>query len=294
MTINELNDVFKVPDELKRRWYVRQHYGNWTFNARAVVQKYSGFFDGNPINLNPLPKSKQAEKIIEYVGSEEAVLEKAKADFEKGQYQWVAEITSALVFRNPKNEEARFLNADALEQLGFQQETATWRNAYLTAASELRDINHELPHASAFLADSGFGISEVLKQLNVEQSLDHIGIALDGSKAAKEDIPFLLKVVDDGSEEIHVVHLYRGALLHYKPDSDEEIERQRIILKSSPDYFEAETDKTGLLALDAGNWEKVEERFKLTGNERAVELLKKITSYIVDFSEYADFAIVEP
>lgn len=294
VTINELNDVFKVPDELKRRWYVRQHYGNWTFNARAVVQKYSGFFDGNPINLNPLPKSKQAEKIIEYVGSEEAVLEKAKADFEKGQYQWVAEITSALVFRNPKNEEARFLNADALEQLGFQQETATWRNAYLTAASELRDINHELPHASAFLADSGFGISEVLKQLNVEQSLDHIGIALDGSKAAKEDIPFLLKVVDDGSEEIHVVHLYRGALLHYKPDSDEEIERQRTILKSSPDYFEAETDKTGLLALDAGNWEKVEEKFKLTGNERAVELLKKITSYIVDFSEYADFAIVEP
>jgi len=93
-------------------------------------------------------------------------VKKAKADFEKGQYQWVAEITSALVFRNPKNEEARFLNADALEQLGFQQETATWRNAYLTAASELRDINHELPHASAFLADSGFGISEVLKQLN--------------------------------------------------------------------------------------------------------------------------------
>ena len=221
VTINELNKEFKVPDELARQWYVRQQYGNWSFNARAVVQKYSGFFDGNPVNLNPLSKAEFAEKIIEYVGSEEKILEKAKEDYLKGEYQWVAEITSALVFRNPSNTEARFLNADALEQLGFQSETATWRNAYLTGAAKLRDVEHKLPHPSTFLAGSGYGISDILKQLNVSQSLDHIGIALDGSRAGGEDI------------------------------------------------------------------------FTLSGNDRAEDLLKRITGYIVDFSEFAEFAIIE-
>ena len=295
VTINEINSVFEVPDELKRRWYVRQHYGSWSFNARAVVQKFSGFFDGNPVSLNPLSKSEFADKFIEYVGSEDLVLEKAKEDYEKGQYQWVAEVTSALVFRNPSNAEARYLNADALEQLGYQQENATWRNAYLTGAAELRDVDHKLPHASAFLSGSGFGISEVLGQLNVSQSLDHIGIALDGSKAAKEDIAFLLKITDaNGINETHLVHLYRGVLLHDQMETDEDVEKQRNIFRSSGNYFEAETDKSGLLALDAGKWQAVQSKFKLSGNDHAQELLRKITEYIVDFSEYAEFAIIEP
>jgi alkyl sulfatase BDS1-like metallo-beta-lactamase superfamily hydrolase len=294
VTINELNQKFEVPDELKRRWYVRQHYGNWSFNARAVIQKFSGFFDGNPVHLNPLSPAETAEKWIAYVGSEEKVLEKAKEDYEKGEYQWVAEITNALVFRNPSNLEARYLNADALEQLGFQAETATWRNAYLTGAAELRDVNHEMAHAGKYLASSGFGISSVLGQLDIAQSIDHAGIALDGSRAGREDIPFLLTVKEEnGEKETHLVHLYLGVLLHERLDSEEEIERQRALFQKNENYFEAETDRKGLLALDAGKWEEVDALFAVSGNAAAKEILRRLTGYIVDFSEYADFAIIE-
>lgn len=295
VTINELNTEFRVPDNLKRQWYVRQHYGNWSFNARAIVQKYSGFYDGNPVNLNPLPKSAFAEKFIEYVGLEKEVLDKAKEDFEKGQYQWVAEVTSALVFRDPSNKEARYLNADALEQLGFQQESGTWRNAYLTGAAELRDINHELPHAAQCLNGSGFGISEVLRQLNVSQSLDHIGIALDGSSAANEDIIFLLNVSDENAnKETHIVHLFRGVLLHDKVEKEADVEKIRSKFRGLSNYFEAETDKSGLVAMDSGKWENVKNKFKLSENDAATALLEKVVGYIVDFSDYAEFAIVEP
>ena len=72
------------------------------------------------------------------MGGAEAVLKRARDDFAAGQYRWVASVTSQLVFADPANKDARDLGADALEQLGYQSEAATWRNAYLLGAAELR------------------------------------------------------------------------------------------------------------------------------------------------------------
>jgi hypothetical protein len=151
-----------------------------------------------------------------------------------------------------------------------------------------------MPHAGTFLADSGFGISSVLGQLSIAQSIDHIGIAIDGSKAGKEDIPFLLTVKEEnGEKETHLVHLYVGVLLHEKLDTEEEIARQRKLFQTNWNFFEAKTDRKGLLALDTGKWEEVNPLFDVSGNADAKEILKRITDYITDFSEYADFAIIE-
>ncbi len=73
------------------------------------------------------------------MGDTDEVLKKAQEDYKKGEYQWVAEITNILVYADPENQQARYLCADALEQLGYQAESGTWRNAYLTAAKELRE-----------------------------------------------------------------------------------------------------------------------------------------------------------
>ena len=43
-----------------------------------------------------------------------------------------------VVFAEPGNKAARQLAADAMEQLGYQAESATWRNSYILAAHELR------------------------------------------------------------------------------------------------------------------------------------------------------------
>ena len=103
-------------------------------NAKAVYQKFMGWYDSNPVHLNPLTPSDSAKKWVEYLGDVDKALQMAKADFDKGEYQWVAEITNAIVFADPTNIDARLLCADAMEQLGYQAESGPWRNEYLTAA----------------------------------------------------------------------------------------------------------------------------------------------------------------
>jgi alkyl sulfatase BDS1-like metallo-beta-lactamase superfamily hydrolase len=52
------------------------------------------------------------------------------------------------VFADPDNTAARALQADAFEQLGYQSESATFRNAYLMGAQELRH-GHPPRHPAA-------------------------------------------------------------------------------------------------------------------------------------------------
>lgn len=278
VNINELNSVFKIPDTITHNWYLRQHYGSYTFNARAVIQKYLGFYDGHPIHLNPLPRSEHAKKLIAYVGSAEIIMKKAKADFEKGEYQWVTEITSELVFADPQNSEARFLCADAFEQLGYQQENTLWRNAYLTAAYELRDI--ESCKRSAYDKNDNYGSSKVLKGIPVSMRLDRIGIALDGSRAGNEDVEFLLEIVDADGEVMqhHSVHFFKGAMLHYQLEDDQQL----------PSVIRVRTDEEGLEWLEVGKTEEIKKHFDAEG----VELILHLASYITDFSEYERFEII--
>lgn len=127
-----------LPQPLANRWYARDYYGSVSHNVRAVYQRYMGFYDANPAHLNPLPPVDSARRTIDWMGGAGQVLAKAAAAFRDGEYRWVAEIVNQVVFADPDNDEARALQADALEQLGYQCENTTWRNAYLTGAQELR------------------------------------------------------------------------------------------------------------------------------------------------------------
>ena len=137
-TSDEISNMIELPEELAKNWYTRQYYGTVAHNSKAVYQKYMGWYDANPVNLHPLSPSDSAKKWVAYLGDVDEALRMAKSDFEAGEYQWVAELTNTIVFADPDNTAARLLCADALEQLGYQAESGPWRNAYLTAALELR------------------------------------------------------------------------------------------------------------------------------------------------------------
>ncbi len=107
------------------------------------------------MNLNLLTPEATGKKWAEYLGDASAVLAKARKDYEKGEYQWVAQVTKELVFADPSNQEARNLCADALEQLGYLAESGIWRNAYLTAALELRCGNQAIHAPKAALRQPG-------------------------------------------------------------------------------------------------------------------------------------------
>ncbi len=147
LTPIEIAEELDLPPELETEFHVRGYYGTVNHNVKAVYQRYLGWFDGNPANLHPHTPERTATKFVEYMGGADAVLARARADFEAGDFRWVAQVVNHLVFAEPDNDAARALQADALEQLGYQAESAVWRNFYLAAADELRNGHLNLGHA---------------------------------------------------------------------------------------------------------------------------------------------------
>ncbi|MDF3832121.1 alkyl sulfatase dimerization domain-containing protein [Cupriavidus basilensis] len=167
----------KLPEPLASKWYARDYYGSISHNVRAVYQRYLGFYDGNPAHLDPLPPVQTATKTIEWMGGPDAVLAKAREAYARGEYRWVAQIGNELVFADPSNAAARALQADALEQLGYQSENATWRNAYLSGAQELRNgVRKGTP--------GGTSSPDLVRALTVPHFFDYLAVRLNADKAA--------------------------------------------------------------------------------------------------------------
>lgn len=173
----------KLPDPVAQRWYARDYYGSVSHNVRAVYQRYMGFYDANPANLNPLPTVESARRHVDWMGGAESVLERARASFAAGEYRWVAEVVNKVVFAEPDNQPARDLQADALEQMAYQTENTTWRNAYLTGAMELRHgVN---PSISA--GASGGIAPDLLQAITPAQFFDVLAVRLNANRMAGVD-----------------------------------------------------------------------------------------------------------
>ena len=209
-TGEEISRMLVLPEKLNSVWYTRQYYGTLSHNIRAVYQKYMGWYDANPVNLNPLTPVDTAKKWVEYLGDTDRVLALARADYEKGEYQWVAQVTKELVYADPANQAARELCADALEQLGYQSESGTWRNAYLTGAMELRQGN-----LSEFAGKASGGLA-VRQAMTTDMILDFIGIATDSAAAKDDDLTINLCITDTGEQ--FFLKRTSGVLLVY-PDA---------------------------------------------------------------------------
>lgn len=276
-TIDEVGRYLKVPESISRTWYTRGHYGSYSFNARGTIQRYLGFYDGNPVNLLPMDKREYAKKIISYIGSEELVLEKAKQDFENGEYQWVATITQVLINKDPKNKEARYLCADSFEQLGYQTENALWRNAYLAAALDLRN-----PEIAENMNGRAMGNDEVIPFVSVELLLDHLGINFDGFAAGGLSADFALRVkLPNGGDSDHKIEVYKGTILHEVINQEEEIlrlkEEGKLYTLSKRELYQLATKHLPKETADS-----------------LPEELAAIYAFVVDTSQYRHFHLVEP
>src|SRR6185436_7114963 len=172
----EIAETLRMPTSLEQEWSTRGYYGTLRQNAKAVYQKYLGWYDANPANLNPLPPVENARKSVEYMGGADAVIARARADFAKGEYRWVATAMNQVVFADPANRAARELGADALEQMGYQAESGPWRDAYLVGAAELRNGLPRISGASTANADT-------IRALGTGQFFDYLGVRLNAGKA---------------------------------------------------------------------------------------------------------------
>jgi alkyl sulfatase BDS1-like metallo-beta-lactamase superfamily hydrolase len=188
-TGEEISEMIKLPAELDQFWPNRGYYGTLRHNSRAVYQRYMGWYTGNPSDLNNLPPTDAAKKYVAYMGGEVAVLNRAKADFAKGEYRWVAEVLKHVVFANPESQAGKELLADTYEQLGYQAESGPWRSVYLQGAYELRN---GVPKAGGI----GTASPDVIRAMPPEMTFDYFAVRLNGPKAAGKKISLNLDFTD--------------------------------------------------------------------------------------------------
>ncbi|WOX06814.1 alkyl/aryl-sulfatase [Microbulbifer pacificus] len=181
VTISEIQDAITVPDSLAHEWYNRGYHGSYKHNAKGIINKYLGYFDMNPANLNPLSPADSGPRYVEALGGAEAVMQKAREAFDKGDYRWAAELLNHLVFAQPDNTDARLLQADIFEQMGYQAENMGWRNAYLVGAYELRNG----PPTGALATRGG---PDFISAMSTELMFDFVGVKLDTDKAEGKEL----------------------------------------------------------------------------------------------------------
>ncbi|MHC8361656.1 alkyl/aryl-sulfatase [Pseudomonas sp. LS2P72] len=207
VTINEIQNVYKLPESLKNNWATHSYHGSEEHNSRAVINRYLGYWDANPATLMPLSPKDSAPLYVEMMGGADKIMTKGKSLFDQGKYREAYEILNKLVYAEPQNTQAKDLLADVYEQVGYQKESAGVRNSFLTAAYELR---HGMPKG---VQPKPTG-PDMIRAMSTELWLEYLGIALDGNKVADQHLILNLKTPDNGEQ--FVVELSNSTLTTIK------------------------------------------------------------------------------
>lgn len=224
----EISNMVKLPPELDKAWFNRGYYGTLKHNTRAVYQRYMGFYDGNPTTLDQLPPEEAAMKYVEYMGGAAAILQKARVDFDKGEYRWVAEALKQVVFADPGNKDGREMLADTYEQMGYQAESGPWRSVYLQGAYELRN---GVPDAGGIDTAS----PDTIRAMPPEMTFDYFAVRLNGERAAGKKISLNIDFRDLKQSYSLVVE---NGVLNYAAESAKDADATITLSKATLDSIQ--------------------------------------------------------
>jgi len=203
VTINQIHNEYQVPQSLQQQWSARSYHGSVEHNSRAVINRYLGYWDGNPTTLIPLSPEDSAPLYVEMMGGADKIIARGQQLYDEGQYRHAQEILNKLIYAEPQNQRAKDLLGDVFEQIGYQQESPSVRNSFLAAAYELRS---GIP-TGASPKSSG---PDMVRAMTTELWLDFLGVRLDSDKAAGTAFKINLRTPDNGEE--FVVELSNSTL----------------------------------------------------------------------------------
>lgn len=215
VTINQVHNIYEPPTSLKNQWHCRGYHGSVENNSRGVIQRFLGYWDGNPVNLLPPPEAESGAVFVEMMGGAEKIIAKGQELYNQGTYKVAQQIVNKLVQSDPKNETAKDLLADIFEQLGYQQENAGLRNSFLAAAYELRT---GIPQGATASSSS----PDVVRAMSTELFLNFLGIRMDSKKA--EGLRFTINLITPDNGEKFCIEMENATLtniegfLAEKPD----------------------------------------------------------------------------
>ncbi|MGI9531679.1 alkyl/aryl-sulfatase [Lutimonas sp.] len=273
-TINEINDLVEFPEALINNWGSHGYYGSKSHNVRAVYNYYLGYFDGNPAHLDPLSPEAVGKKYVEAIGGENKVVLLAQQAFDDGDYRWAAELLNHLVFSSPKNKKARLLQADILEQMGYQAESGPWRNFYLTGAKELRlGIEKNVT--------GGTSSVDMISNMSLDLLFGYMGIQLDAEKAKGKKIT--VNYVFPDIDQEYTIFLENSVLNYWSDYQDPDADATITVNKSDMNRI-----ISGSLDAKTAMSNGV---IKFEGSKLDYYELNKC---LTDFSEFQWFNIVTP
>ena len=273
-TMKELPDLVTLPQSLANQWASQGYYGTQSHNVRAVYNYYLGYFDGNPATLNPLPPVEVASKYVAAIGGPDAVMKLGREAFQNGDYRWGAELVNHLVFAQPDNQEAKNLQADILEQMGYQAESGPWRDFYLTGADELR-------HGVKKLATGNPASADIVANMPTDLLFGYMGVQLDAKKADGKTLT--INWIFPDINEKHALFLENSVLNHWpdytdsKADVTVTVERATLTKVLTRQLSFEDAVKTG--------------QVKFAGNQAK---FAEFMSYLVNLNQYFWFNIVTP
>jgi alkyl sulfatase BDS1-like metallo-beta-lactamase superfamily hydrolase len=203
VTINEVHNVYKVPESLQKKWHCRSYHGSVEHNSRAIINRYLGYWDANPATLIPLSPDASAPLYVEMMGGASKIIKKGQELYDQGEYLLAIEILNKLVYAEPANQQGKDLLADCFEQVGYQQESPSVRNSFLAAAYELRN---GIPTGASPKTNS----PDLVRAIPVAMLLDNLGIRLNPERAADQQFTINLKLPD--IQEEYIVELNNATL----------------------------------------------------------------------------------
>jgi alkyl sulfatase BDS1-like metallo-beta-lactamase superfamily hydrolase len=244
LTPLEIAELIALPEEYRTEAHTTGYYGHLAHNVKAVYQRYLSWYDGNPANLWKLPPTEVGRRYVDLAGGADALLAKARTSFDEGDYRWVAEVVGHVVFSDPANTDARELQADAFEQLGYQSESATFRNAYLTGAQELRNGS---PTGNVAMR-RGY-----LEAMTVDQLMDATAVRLKAEEVGGVDVTVNFRFSDIGADwrvvlSNRAMHTTAGAAAD--ADADVVLDRSVLIEISSAELTADTAIESGRAVVD--------------------------------------------
>ena len=220
-TPNEIASQLELPEALNAEFHNQGYYGTIQHNSKAVYQFYMGWYTANPAKLHPLPETESAKRYVEMMGGMDSLLNRAETQFKEAEnadalvgaetYRWLAELVNHAVFTDPSNTKAKALLARVYDQLGYQAESAPWRDIYLSGAYELR---HGAPNKGITPAK----MKNILAFTPVPMFLDSMSVRLDSEKADGEHLNIALHFTDIG--EKHLVTVNNSVMHHRQVEGD--------------------------------------------------------------------------
>jgi alkyl sulfatase BDS1-like metallo-beta-lactamase superfamily hydrolase len=268
-TDREIAERVRLPEPLASRWFNRGYYGTMMHNSRAVYQRYMGWYDANPANLNPLPPEEEATRFVRAMGGADRVLAEGQRAFDEGDYRWAARVLNHLIFAAPENTQARALLARTHRQMAYQAESAIWRNMYLMAAQELENG----------VAQRGAGVqsADLVAATPTSYILDLLAVRLNPERLGTRRYAFNL--VFPERNERFAVTIANGVLVH---EAGVTLEDGPTVTAARRVFLQAMATQSMARAVLSGG-------VRITGNRRSLEGMGEVFD-----SPDPNFAIVTP